>query len=285
MREDRAPLSVTLSFCVGLFGIVFASACMAQIATHPSVGLSGAHGLIVKAGIGCRLVGGTLVCGRDGGGGGLLDRKVLPRKRVKEKPVEKKTYTPKKPSSGSGYKPKPKAKSGGSSGGGAAAPAAPEPASPEPEEGVEPEELEAETAEPETRACPPGHMVLAEPNEAGSYCEKVEAAPADDKPAAPEESKTQPTSETVEIPANIRAAACAPGGLEGACACPAGADPGSESCKAALPWCCSAQGLASGKPAAVFSACGADQNAAMSKVVTTALQKKLTMGPVRCTAE
>jgi hypothetical protein len=35
----------------------------------------------------------------------------------------------------------------------------------------------------------------------------------------------------------------------------------------------------------VFSACGADQNAAMSKVVTTALQKKLTMGPVRCTAE
>lgn len=240
---------------------------------------------IVQAGIGCRLVGGTLVCGRDGGGGGLLDRKVLPRKRVKEKPVQKKTYTPKKPSSGSGYKPKPK--SSGSGGGGAVAP---QPAPSEPDEGIEPEEVEAEetdaeTAEPATRACPPGHMVLAEPNDAGSYCEKVEVAPADKQPATPETSKPQPDPETVKIPEDIRAAACAPGGLEGACACPAGAEPASDACKSALPWCCSAQGLEGGQPAAVFSACGADQNAAMSKVVTSATQKKLTMGPVRCTAQ
>ena len=271
-------------------------ACLAFIALEgaaaaaPGAGFAGAKSplasLLHRAGIGCRLVGGSLVCGRDGGGGGLLDRKILPRKKTKEKPVQKKTYPAKKPSSGSGYK---KPKSSGSRGGGSVAPASPAPVE------TVPEEEEAEEEEPATRACPPGHMVLTEPNAAGSHCEPVgtgkpagEPSPSNDAPAAPPK-ETAPAAApevaagSTEIPDDIQAAACGPVSAPSACACPGGSAYDSDACKTAIPSCCSAKVSADGKPQPVISRCGADQNKAMSAVVSSAKEKKLTLGPVRCT--
>ena len=66
-------------------------------------------GLRHYAGIGCKLIGGSMVCGRDGGG--LLDRKILPRKRKETKPVQKKPATQTKPAP---KKTSPSATTGGS---------------------------------------------------------------------------------------------------------------------------------------------------------------------------
>jgi hypothetical protein len=255
------------------------------------------------AGIGCKLVGGAVVCGR--GEGGLLDRKVLPRKRKETKPVQKKPVqtkpapkktSPSKSTSSGGSKSK---SSGSKSSGSKTAPAA------------MPAGAEGEDAETEVRhSCPPGHVVLEKANAAGAYCEPVGAAspgdetppaptkkekPADtnDKPAPPTPKPDEPKGESepvsepplgaTALPDEIRAAACGPGVPPNACACPGGSAYESEACKAALPACCAATVSADGKPQPAISRCGADQNKAMSAVVSAAMEKKLTLGPVRCT--
>jgi len=249
-----------------------------------------------QAGIGCKLIGGSMVCGRDGGG--LLDRKILPRKRKETKPVQKKPVqtkpAPKKTS------PSKSTSSGGSksqSSSGNAGGAAPS---------EEPPEAEVDDTEAETRhSCPPGHIVLGEPNASGSHCESVGGAKPDTNPPPPtkkapdapqEETPSakpepaaapapnpEPPAGATEIPEDIRAAACGPGAAPGACPCPGGSAYDSDGCKTALPACCSATVSADGKPQPAISRCGADQNKAMSAVVSSAMEKKLTLGPVRCT--
>jgi hypothetical protein len=254
------------------------------------------------AGIGCKLIGGAMVCGRDGGG--LLDRKILPRKRKETNPVQKKPAkpapkksTPSKTTSGG-------SKSNSSGTGGGVQTEAP---GEEPAETVE-DDAEAE----ELHSCPPGHVVLEEPNVSGSHCEPVGAAsPASKTPPAPtkkekpadpddkttplapsakpdtpdEEPKpvTEPPPGSTEIPDDIRAAACGPDAAPKRCACPGGSAYDNEACRAALPSCCSATVSADGKPQPAISRCGTDQNKAMSAVVSSAMEKKLTLGPVRCT--
>ncbi|ODA68125.1 hypothetical protein A7A08_01295 [Methyloligella halotolerans] len=290
MKGYRVSLAVAFLLCAGLLGIVSASAAMAQPASRPWLGTTSTNGLVVEVGIGCRLVGGAIVCGRDGSGGGLLEKPLRRRKKVQEQPVQKKTYPAKKPSSSSGGS-KTQHKSSGSSGGGSVAPAPSEPAEIAPAE-IEPDAAPADAEPQGQHACPPGNVVLESPNAAGSYCEPVGASKAPETPAAqtpaveaPADTPKTPSAAEVAIPDDIRGAACAPGGLEGGCACPAGAEAKSDACRAALPWCCSAQGVKDGNPVAVFNACAADQNAAMSKVVTSAINKQLSLGPVRCSGQ
>ena len=138
-------------------------------------------------------------------------------------------------------------------------------------------------------------MVLAESNAAGSHCEPVstgkpagEPSLSKDAPAAPPE-ETAPAAApgvaagSTEIPDDIRAAACGPGSAPGACACPGGSAYDSDACKTAIPSCCSAKVSVDGQPQPALSRCGTDQNKAMSAVVSSAMDKKLTLGPVRCT--
>ncbi len=92
----------------------------------------------------------------------------------------------------------------------------------------------------------------------------------------------EPPAGSTEIPDDIRAAACSPGVVQDACACPDSSAYDSDTCKAALPSCCSAKVTADGKPQPAISRCGADQSKAMSAVVSAAMENKLTVGPIRC---
>ena len=241
-------------------------------------------GLPVIAVIGCKLVGGALVCGRDGT---LLPNRLRrPKARAKEpaktyKPAQKKTPA-KSPSSKSGTS--------------KSAPAATSGQDADNESDVDSAVPNADDAAQDsaTHSCPPGHVVLEEPNAAGSHCEPVgagtavsEPSPSKDAPAAPPK-ETAPAAPEVaagstEIPDDIRGAACGPGSAPGACACPGESAYDSEACKGALPSCCSAKVSADGKLQPALSRCGADQNKAMSAIVSSAMEKKLTLGPVRCT--
>jgi hypothetical protein len=219
---------------------------------------------VIEAGVGCKIIGGSLVCGRDGGG--LRDRKILPRKRKQTTPVQKKPVqtkpaakktSPTKSSTPSG------AKSKSTAGSSSTDVPAQEPADADQESG------KAEAEQPATAEDAPDAPQDETPPPAPSQ-----------KPETPAPAATAPASESsTEIPDDIRDAACG----AGACACPAGSAYHSEACKAALPACCSAKVSAEGKPHPAISRCGADQNKAMSAVVSSAMEKKLTLGPVRCT--
>ena len=263
-----------------------------------------APGLPVIAVIGCRLVNGALVCGRDGT---LLPNR-LRRPKAKApaktyKPAQKKTPPAKSRSSKSGTsKSAPAATSG-------------QDADAEPESDVDstvPDEEADAQADDDVQdsdnakdsddeqnsavhSCPPGHVVLEKPNAAGSHCEpdrhrqtcrrsvtlqgRTRRSAKGDAPAA---APRVPAGST-EIPDDIRAAACGPGSAPGACACPGGSTFDSDACKAAIPSCCSAEVSLDGKPQPAISRCDADQNKAMSAVVSSAMEEKLTLGPVRCT--
>ena len=259
-------------------------------------------GLPVIAVIGCRLVNGALVCGRDGT---LLPNRLRrPKARAKQptktyKPAQRKTPSTKSQSSKGGT-----SRSAPSSTG----------QDVEDVEDVEDDEAEDTPAAPEsetedddagkdnaTPSCPTGTVVLEKPNASGSFCEPVDAKPATETaPAveAPAEAAEQPQSEptataeepvdeappgSTDMPTDIREAACGPEAGPGACNCPGGSAYDSDACKTAIPSCCSAKVSADGKPQPAISRCGADQNKAMSEVVSSAMEKKLTLGPVRCT--
>jgi hypothetical protein len=228
---------------------------------------------VIAAGVGCKLVGGSLVCGR--GAGGLLDRKILPRKRKEAAPVQKKPVqtkpakktAPSKSTTSTGSKSK---SSGGSSsvGGGTEAPA------------QEPADVDEKSGEAEAE----------QPASAKDALSAVQ----DDTPPAPSprperpdtaepETASEASAGSTEIPDDIRAAACGPGAPPGGCACPDGSAYDSDACKIALPSCCSASVSAGGTPQPAISRCGADQNKAMTALVSSAMEKKLTLGPVRCT--
>ena len=247
--------------------------------------------------IGCRLVNGALVCGRDGT---LLPNR-LRRPKAKApaksyKPVQKKTPPAKSRSSKSGT-----SKSAPAATSGQDADAEPESdvdaVAPDEEDGALADEDAQDSDDAQDSAvhsCPPGHVVLEKPNAAGSHCEPVGTGkpagepPSKDAPAAPPK-ETAPAAapgvaaSSTEIPDDIRAAACGSGSAPGACACPGGSAYDSDACKAAIPSCCSAKVSADGKPQTAISRCGADQNKAMSAVVSSAMEKKLSLGPVRCT--
>jgi hypothetical protein len=239
--------------------------------------------------IGCRLVGGALVCGRDGT---LLPNR-LRRPKAKApaktyKPAKKKTPPAKSRSSTSGTSKSAPATSGQDADNES-----------DVDSTVPDEEADAQDGDDAqdgaVHSCPPGHVVLEKPNAAGSHCEPVdtgkpagEPSPSNSAPAAPAK-ETAPAAVpgvaagSTEIPDDIRAAACGPGSAPGACACPGGSTFDSDACKAAIPSCCSAEVSLDGKPQPAISRCDADQNKAMSAVVSSAMDDKLTLGPVRCT--
>ena len=298
-RVSFAARSAAALFCT--IGLLLLWQGESRAASAPQLQ---APGLPVIAVIGCRLVNGALVCGRDGT---LLPNRLRrPKARAKEptktyKPAQKKTPPAKSRSSKSGTS--------------KSAPAATSGPDAEPESDVDStvpdEEADAQAdddaldgddakdsddaQDSAVHSCPPGHVVLEKPNAAGSHCEPVgtgkpagEPSPSKDTPAAPPK-ETAPAAapgvaaSSTEIPDDIRAAACGPSSAPGACACPGETAYDSDACKAAIPSCCSAKVSADGKPQTAISRCGADQNKAMSAVVSSAMEKKLSLGPVRCT--
>lgn len=223
---------------------------------------------VIAAGVGCKLVGGSLVCGR--GAGGLRDRKILPRKRKETAPVQKKPAKKTSPSkSTTSTGPKSKSTGGSSSvGGGTEAPAQ-EPADADEKSG------EAEAEQPASAKDAPSAVQDDTPPAPSPRPERPDTA----EP----ETASEASAGSTEIPDDIRAAACGPGAPPGACACPGGSAYDSDACKTALPSCCSATVNTDGTPQPAISRCGADQKKAMTALVSSAMEKKLTLGPVRCT--
>jgi hypothetical protein len=227
---------------------------------------------VIEAGVGCKLIGGSLVCGRKGGS--LLDRNILPRKRKETKPVQQKPATKTSPSkSTTSGGSKSKSSGGSSSGGGGTEPPLQEPVDQAPVDAGE-EQGEAETQQPTGNGAPaaPQDETPPAPSPKPEKPAAAEPAPASESPAG-----------STEIPDDIRAAACGPVASPGSCSCPDGSAYDSDACKAAIPSCCSAKVSADGTPQPALSRCGADQNKAMSAVVSAAMERKLTLGPVRCT--
>jgi hypothetical protein len=291
---------LTRLFAVACLGCLVFFGLKGAAAAAPGPSFAGAKAPVaslVDRVIGCRLVGGALVCGRDST---LLPNR-LRRPKAKApaktyKPAKKKTPPAKSRSSTSGTSKSSPATSG-------------QEADDEPERDVDavaPDEEDDAQADDDAQdiddaqdsavhSCPPGHVVLEKPNAAGSHCEPVgtgkpagEPSSSKDAPAAPPK-ETAPAAApgvaagSTEIPDDIRAAACGPGSAPGACACPGGSTFDSDACKAAIPSCCSAEVSLDGKPQPAISRCDADQNKAMSAVVSSAMDEKLTLGPVRCT--
>jgi len=146
-------------------------------------------GLPVIAVIGCKLVGGTLVCGRDGT---LLPNRLRrPKAKVKE---PKKEYQPQKKTQS---KQSPSSKKSGTA------------AKPAPAEVEETDSDDAATEAEEDKAddtaghtCPPGNVVLEKANAAGSFCEPVnKQTPA----AAPALTAPAPTTAPAPAPAAVPA--------------------------------------------------------------------------------
>jgi hypothetical protein len=282
---------------------VAACICLVGLTGPPAFALDAprAPGLPIVEALSCRLEGIAVVCGRGG--------KLLPNR---DKKLRKKEPTGSPQAAPSGTKSKSKTSKGQSTKSKPAKGPSPKGATTPAKDAAE---TPAVTSEPETssgssapastvqHSCPPGNVVLEQPNASGSYCEPVgtlapasqqETGPATMPAAEPQKTETaspqpagsvapQAPSAGSTIPADIRAAACGPGAAQGACPCPSGSDYNSAACKAAIPLCCSAEVSADGKPQPVVSACGADQSAAMNSVVSAAMAMKLSVGSVRCT--
>jgi hypothetical protein len=283
--------------------VIAVAACLGLVALTdpPALALDAPHvpGLPVIKVLSCKLDGLAVVCERGG--------KLLPnrdKKLRKSEPEETRHAAPRtaksksKSSTGQSAKSKP-AKSRSSKG--SATPAKEDQGTPvETSNPAASTESDAAKKSAIEHSCPPGNVVRETPNASGSYCEPVgtsepptivpanepasETKPAEAAPSKPA-TDTPPaaSSASVEIPADIRAATRGPGAAPGARACPSGSDYHSVACKAAIPYCCAAQVTADGKPQPVVSACGADQAAAMSSLVSIAMAKKLSLGSVRCT--
>jgi hypothetical protein len=290
---------LTRFFAVACLGCLVFCGLEGAVAAAPGPSFAGAKApvasLVDRAVIGCRLVGGALVCGRDGT---LLPNR-LRRPKAKApaktyKPAKKKTPPAKSRSSTSGTSKSAPAASGEDADNESDV----DSTVPDEEADVQDSDNAKDRDDAQDSAvhsCPPGHVVLEKPNAAGSHCEPVgagkdvgEPSPSKDAPAAPPKEKAPAAAPGVaagptEIPDDIRAAACGPSSAPGACACPGESAYDSDACKAAIPSCCSAKVSAEGKPQPALSRCGTDQNKAMSAVVSSAMDKKLTLGPVRCT--
>lgn len=166
-KLDSDPRRHGWSFCTTTFiwaawlGLMASPSSAAVFrASSPDV-----PGLPVIAVIGCKLVGGTLVCGRDGT---LLPNRLRrPKATIKE---PKKTYQPpkKKTQSKTGSS----SKKSGTTG---------KPAPAENSSATKTEEGGADKSV--GHICPPGHVVLEEANAAGSFCEPVNTQVPDAAPA------------------------------------------------------------------------------------------------------
>jgi hypothetical protein len=279
---------------------VAACLCLVELTDPPAFALDApqAPGLPVIKVLNCRLDGLAVVCER---GGTLLPNR--DKKLRKKEPSEVPRATPggtkskSKASKSQSAKSKPPK---GQSPKGSTTPAkdaAGEPAGASESETSSDSSAVGSAVE---HSCPPGNVVLEKPNASGSYCEPAgKSELPGNAPTNPPAAEVKPegtaaskpvtdvappvSSGSTEIPADIRAAACGPGAAQDACTCPNGSQYDSVACKAAIPLCCAAQVTADGKPQPVISACGADQNAAMNSVVSAAMAKKLSLGPVRCT--
>ena len=290
MRKRRATVTTLLVCAICLLVEANADASCA--------GRLRAPGLPVVQTLGCRLNGLNVVCDRNTTLLPNREQKLKLRKKegtqpAKPTPAQTKSKSPSVSTKSDNTKSKP---SSGQSSKSKAEPAKDESA----KSAHEPEGEALEN--PGQHSCLAGDVVLAKPNASGSYCEPVGASkpetkddaqeqkpaaePKSEVPAAPKATGNAPAAASATdaaIPANIRAAACGPGAEQAACACPGGSDFNSAACKAAIPSCCSAEVSDGGKPQPAISRCSTDQNAAMSSVVSSAMEKKLTLGSVRCT--
>jgi hypothetical protein len=198
--------------------------------------------------LGCHLVGAVLICGGDSGetGGGLLLRRR--RKDTVEPEQGTKPSEPKYTYSKKHHVTK-------STSGGAATSAKP----------VNPVASTAGTSAPAEHSCPPGSMVLSTPDAAGSYCQAV--SPANTTTTAPAGATTQPSASTTPVQSTSTQTTAAPV---------------SQNPATTGAWCCTADSTLNGQPAPAQQACGADQNSAMSSLVTASMAQKLTLGAITC---
>lgn len=130
------------------------------------------------------------------------------------------------------------------------------------------------TAPAVPHTCPPGDIVLATPNAAGSFCQAVSTGTATIAPVT----STAPSG--VTAPPAASAPADAPSSQAQTATAPM-----SQPTAATGAWCCTANATLNGQTAPAQQACGADQNTAMNSLVNASMAQKLTLGAISCTGQ